>query len=237
MAIAALFLGHDFDRALRPLDAGLKKKTFATIRRVSESDTSAGLNDELLGNLPGELEVRSARVSLDERLIFAKDAERIVVLWVDKHDQAYAWKDQHLKQIRKRFSRTNLRRFEGSPALVPRMSPEDPVPVPDPDLLDQMAERGFEHYFAFLDDDHRFLVEYDTRNRKGLSFVKAGAGTGKTSIAIWRALRLAAEPELDGGRVLYLCYNRALMLTVQRVINALGSPALAQEIEVNTFHG
>ena len=237
MAIAALFLGHDFDRALRPLDAGLKKKTFATIRRVSESDTSVGLNDELLGNLPGELEVRSARVTLDERLIFAKDAERIVVLWVDKHDQAYAWKDQHLKQIRKRFSRTNLRRFEGSPALVPRMSPEDPVPVPDPDLLDQMAERGFEHYFAFLDDDQRFLVEYDTRNRKGLSFVKAGAGTGKTSIAIWRALRLAAEPELDGGRVLYLCYNRALMLTVQRVINALGSPALAQEIEVNTFHG
>lgn len=237
MAEMSLFLGHDFDRALTPLDDRLKKETTEAIQRLCADHFSPGLHDELLHRFNSGLEVRSARVTLDYRLIFARDETRIVALWVDNHDEAYDWVDRHLAGIPKRFARTNLRRAAGGPAPVPRIAPEDPVPVPDPDLLDEMAVEGFERYFAALDDDQRYLVEYDEHRRKWLVFVTAGAGTGKTSIAIWRALRQASQQEQGRGDVLYLCYNRVLMRTVRKTIDTLASPEMARQIEVQTFHG
>ena len=237
MAGLSLFLGHDFDRALRPLDDRLSEETTEAIQRLCADRFSPGLHDELLHRVGGDLEVRSARVTLDYRLIFARDETRIVALWVDNHDEAYAWADRHRSEIPLRFARTNLRRFAGGPAPLPRIATEDPVPVPNPDVLDEMAARGFEHYFAALDDDQRYLVEYDEHRRRWLTFVTAGAGTGKTSIAIWRALRQASQQEQGRNGVLYLCYNRVLMQTVRKTIDTLATPEIARQIEVQTFHG
>ena len=232
MAVFELFYGHDFPRALNRLSGRLENRTTETIQRLCEGDQSPGLNDELLHRFASGLEARSARVTQDYRLIFARTEERIVIVWVDNHDEAYEWFYRHREEIPRRFESV------GRTEPAPNVTAGDPFPV-DPDELDELAARGWEHYFAALDEDQRFLVEFDASksSRRGLSFVTAGAGTGKTSIAIHRALRQAERPDLEGGRVLYLCYNRALMLSVRRVIDTLAPPEMARRVEVNTFHG
>ena len=237
MAETSLFLGHDFDRALNPLDERLTREATEAVQRLATDRFSPGLHDELVHRFDGGLEVRSARVTRAYRLIFARNESRIVALWVDNHDEAYNWADRHRREIPRRFGRTSLRRFGGGPAPVPRIAPEDPVPVPSPDLLDEMVAHGFEQYFAALDGDQRYLVEYDEHRRKWLMFVTAGAGTGKTSIAIWRALRQASQQEQGRSGVLYLCYNRVLMQTVRKTIDILASPEVARQVEIQTFHG
>ena len=228
-----LFHGYDFPRALNRLGSRHESQTLEAIRRLGVRDRRGGLNDELLHRYASGLEVRSARVTQAYRLIFARSDERIVVLWVDNHDEAYAWADRHRGDIPRRFE------VRERPGPAPSVQSRDPFPVRDPDELDELAARGYEHYFSALDEQQRFLVEFDAAksNRRGLTFVTAGAGTGKTSIAIHRALHRAAQPDLEGGRVLYLCYNRALMLSVRRTIDLLAQPAVARQIEVNTFHG
>ena len=228
----SLFHGYDFPRALNRLSGRHENQTLDAIRRLSERDRRGGLNDELLHRYASGLEVRSARITRAYRLIFARTDERIVVLWVDNHDEAYAWMDRHRGDIPRRFE------VQDRPEPAPSVLSQAPFPVGDPDDLDELAARGYEHYFSALDEQQRFLVEFDAAksNRRGLSFVTAGAGTGKTSIAIHRALHRAAQPDLEGGRVLYLCYNRALMLSVRRTIDLLAQPAVARQIEVNTFH-
>lgn len=229
----SLFHGYDFPRALNRLSGRHENQTLEAIRRLSGRDRRGGLNDELLHRYASGLEVRSARITRAYRLIFARTDERIVVLWVDNHDEAYAWIDRHRGDIPRRFE--ILERPEPAPSVLS----QGPFPIGDPDKLDELAARGYEHYFSALDEQQRFLVEFDAAksNRRGLSFVTAGAGTGKTSIAIHRALRQATQPDLEGGRVLYLCYNRALMLSVRRMIELLAQPAVARQVEVNTFHG
>ncbi|MCY3749459.1 MAG: AAA family ATPase [Chloroflexi bacterium] len=233
MSGVALFHGHDFPRALNRLGRRYEIQTLETIRRLGVGDRRGGLNDELLHRYASGLEIRSARVTQAYRLIFARADERVVVLWVDNHDEAYAWADRHRGDIPRRFE--VLER----PEPAPNVQSQDPFPVRDPDELDELAARGYEYYFSALDEQQRFLVEFDAAksNRRGLSFVTAGAGTGKTSIAIHRALHRAAQPDLEGGRVLYLCYNRALMLSVRRTIDLLARPEVARQIEANTFHG
>ena len=230
------YAGPRFERAIRQLrDSRLKRQAFKTIKRLCQDDRSPGLNSEVLRSLGDALESRSARVTQGQgapRLIFAHDDVRIVALWVDYHDAAYDWERRNHARIPEYAKAAAPLRLEGTPPPVPRTAADAELHVPDPDLLGDLEAASYEEYFAALDDDQRAYVYSE-----GVSFLAAGAGTGKTSIAIRRALHLAAQPELGGGRVLYLCYNRALMLTVRRAINALGTPEMAREVEVNTVHG
>lgn len=230
------YAGPRFERAIRRLrDSRLKRQAFKTIKRLCQNDRSSGLNNEVLRSLGDALESRSARVTQGQgapRLIFARDDDRIVALWVDYHDAAYDWERRNHARIPEYARAAAPLRLEGTPPPVPRTAPGSELHVPDPDLLGDLEAASYEEYFAALDDDQRAYVYSE-----GVSFLTAGAGTGKTSIAIRRALHLAAQPELGGGRVLYLCYNRALMLTVRRAINVLGTPEMAREVEVNTVHG
>ena len=230
------YAGPRFERAIRRLrDSRLKRQAFKTIKRLCQNDRSSGLNNEVLRSLGDALESRSARVTQGQgapRLIFARDDDRIVALWVDYHDAAYDWERRNHARIPEYARAAAPLRLEGTPPPVPRTAPGSELHVPDPDLLGDLEAASYEEYFAALDDDQRAYVYSE-----GVSFLTAGAGTGKTSIAIRRALHLATQPELGGGRVLYLCYNRALMLTVRRAIDSLGTLEMAREVEVNTVHG
>lgn len=230
------FAGPRFERAIRQLrDSRLKQQAFRTIKRLCQDDRSPGLNSEVLRSLGDALESRSARVTQGQgapRLIFARDNARVVALWIDYHDAAYDWERRNYARIPEYAKAAVPLRLEGTPPPVPRTAAGAELHVPDPDRLGDLEAASYEEYFAALDDDQRAYVYSE-----GVSFLTAGAGTGKTSIAIRRALHLAAQPDLEGGRVLYLCYNRALMLTVRRAINALGTPEMAREVEVNTVHG
>ncbi len=233
MADFELWRGHDFSDALNRLSGRFENQTLMVARRLVAGDKRAGLNDELLHRFDCGLEVRSARVTKEYRLVFAKTENRVVLLWVGKHDEAYAWKDRHLQEIPRRSK--VLQRHEP----VPSVASQDPTPITEPDKLGALAARGYQHYFAALDEAQRFLVTFDASKTKQtkLSFVTAGAGTGKTSIAIHRALRQSLLPGFEDGRVLYLCFNRVLMRTVREAIRTLAPPERSRQIEVNTFHG
>ncbi len=231
------FVAPTFPDSYDQLPERLAAETAEAWQRLSDDPLSPGLNRERLYNL-GSARVDSVRVSRKYRLILASLEDRFVLLWVGGHDEAYDWATQHRSTIASLVERGERMRTAGvgAPAAVPRVSPEDPIPLARPDLLVEMADRGFAHYFAALDERQATLVTLDTSNWGGFALVKGGAGTGKSSIAIRRAIHLAGEPALGVGRVLYLCYNRVLMEAVRQAIDSLADPAVAQEIEVTSFH-
>ena len=237
MAERHLFVAPTFLDGYERLPERLAEETAEAWQRLADDPLSPGLNWERLYNL-GDARVDSIRVSRKYRLILASLEDRLVLLWVDNHDEAYDWATQHRSTIALLVERAEQMRTAGggTPAPVPRVSDEDPIPLASPDLLVDMANRGFAHYFTALDERQATLVTLDTSSWGGLAFVKGGAGTGKSSIAIRRAIHLAGEPTLGAGRVLYLCYNRVLMESVQQAIDSLADPAVAQEIEVTSFH-
>ncbi len=236
------YAGQGFNRALGRLgDGRLEKQTLSLIQNLCRGVITPGMNDRHLSWVDGVggLESRYARVTQGQgapRLIFTRDDSRIVVLWVDYHDDATAWERRNRARIPDHVDGAAPLSIGGTPPPVPRTTPDEEIQLPAPDLLRDLRSASFEEYFAALDEDQRSLVYYDMSNRKGLSFVTAGAGTGKTSIAIRRALHLAGRPELEGGRVLYLCYNRVLRATVESAIKELGPPETAGQIDVRTFH-
>lgn len=237
MADRYLFVAPTFRDSYQQLPERLAEETAEAWQRLSDDPLSPGLNWERLYNL-GSARVDSVRVTRKYRLILASLEDRFVLLWVDNHDEAYDWAARHRSTIASLVERAERMRTAGvgTPASVPRVSDEDPIPLASPDLLVEMAGRGFAHYFTALDERQATLVTLDTSNWGGLAFVKGGAGTGKSSIAIRRAIHLAGEPALGAGRVLYLCYNRVLMETVRQAIDSLADPAVAEEIEVTSFH-
>jgi len=233
-----LLVGPHYPNGWGRLNERLQAQAQETVATLCANPRSPGLNTEALF-AAGGVGVYSARVTRQYRLIFARlDDDRPVLLWIDNHDEAYGWARQRRSAIA-----TLVKRAEGMhlatgglPPSVPRASEHDPLPVANPDVLAEMAKRGFPHYFAALDDRQVRLVTLDIRDRAEPVFVKAGAGTGKTVVAIRRAIHLAERPEMGYGPVLYLCFNQVLMQTVRRTIEALAPPGSRNRIEVSTFH-
>lgn len=238
MTAQQLLLGPHYMDAWMRLDERLALQAQQTVETLCADPRSTSLNTESLF-AAGGVGVYSARVNLQYRLIFARlDDDRPVLLWVDNHDEAYDWAHRRRSAVASLVKRaTGMRRAsEGLPPSVPRASEHDPLPIASPDVLAEMAKRGFAHYFAALDERQARLVTLDTSDRTDPVFVKAGAGTGKTVVAIRRAIHLAERPEMGYGPVLYLCFNQVLMQTVRRTIEALAPPGSRNRIEVNTFH-
>ncbi len=237
MAERHLFVAPTFMEGFDRLTERLAAETAEAWQRLADDPLSPGLNWERLYNL-GDARVDSIRVTGKYRLILASLEDRFVLLWVDNHGEAYDWADRHRSTIASLVERAAEMRTAGTgaPAAIPRTSPKDPVPIASTDLLVEMAQQGFSEYFTALDDRQAALVTLDTSNWGGLAFVKGGAGTGKSSIAIRRAIHLATTPVLGAGPVLYLCYNRVLMETVRQAIDSIADPAAAEAIEVTSFH-
>ena len=237
MAERHLFIAPTFMDGYDRLPDRLATETAEAWQRLADDPLSPGLNWERLYNL-GDARVDSIRVTGKYRLILASLEDRFVLLWVDNHDEAYDWAQRHRSTIASLVDSASAMRTAGAgaPAPVPRTSTEDSVPIASFDILVEMAERGFSEYFTALDERQATLVTLDTSSWGGLAFIKGGAGTGKSSIAIRRAIHLASTPTPGEGGVLYLCYNRVLMETVREAIKSLADPAIAEDIEVTSFH-
>ena len=237
MAERHLFVAPTFMEGYERLTERLAVETAEAWQRLADDPLSPGLNWERLYNL-GDARVDSIRVTRKYRVILASLEDRFVLLWVDNHDEAYDWADRHRSTVASLVDRAAEMRTAGAgaPASVPRTSTGDSIPIASPDMLVKMAERGFPEYYTALDDRQSTLVTLDTSSWGGLAFIKGGAGTGKSSIAIRRAIHLAAIPALGTGPVLYLCFNRVLMETVRQAIDSLADPAVAEAIEVRSFH-
>lgn len=92
-----------------------------------------------------------------------------------------------------------------------------------------------------LEKDEEQLVTLTTQQRHvldGLSenrrlAVRGGAGTGKTMLALWRAVEFAKE----GNETLFLCFNRQLSLWLNARMDEELDPITRERLHVNTFHG
>ena len=234
----ALFLAPTFEDGYDRLPERIAAEAAEAWSRLQRDPLSPGLSWERLFNLGDDARVDSIRVTRKYRLILATMEARFVLLWVDNHDEAYQWAERHRKQIESLVDRASEMQTAGIgvPRSIPRTSEQDPIPIESPDVLVEMAHQGFTQYFAALDEQQSPLVTLDTSGWGGLAFVKGGAGTGKSSIAIRRAIHVASMPGPARGRVLYLCYNRVLAEMVRHTIDSLVDAEVAGAIEVSTLH-
>lgn len=201
--------------------------------------TSPGLNLETLA-ATGRCPILSARIDQGHRLLLTPlTGHDVGLLHFDAHDQAYQWVRKHEASVPTMLTRVERlergARLGQAPLLAAvRADEESPVGLASAEQFRQMLAEGIGRYLAHLDDEQRQLAELQTR---GLLLVKGGAGTGKTAVAIHRALNAARQPPLLGVRgVLYLCYNRALARVVEQIVRTLGYGAAPPELEVQTFH-
>jgi hypothetical protein len=237
---------------LAPFKKALEKRTRETtllaalgecIDRLFADPTSPGLNLETLRGPAGRA-ILSARIDRAFRLILTPlSAREVGLLYFDNHDEAYRWVDRHRGQIPSMLTRVEeiaphvaiSRR--NAPLPVVQMDEEAPLALTSPAHWAQIVDHGIERYLAYLDDEQQRLAEL---NASGLLLIKGGAGTGKTAVAIHRALWLARQPALEGlgaSDVLYLCFNRSLKIAVEQIVRALGSGAPTEHLEISTIHG
>ena len=85
-------IGDSFLKSLMDLPEKVMKKTRETITKFQNDPTSPGLNYEKIQNAKDE-RLRSIRVDQTYRCIVLKSekGDTYIFLWVDKHDEAYAW--------------------------------------------------------------------------------------------------------------------------------------------------
>ena len=83
-------LADSFIDALAHLDAGDTKRAAAFVAKLVEDPARASFNFEIVHDA-ADRAVRSARVTRDLRAIAHLDNERVLLLFVGRHDIAYAW--------------------------------------------------------------------------------------------------------------------------------------------------
>ena len=101
------------------------------------------------------------------------------------------------------------------------------VTIQDDDELRRMVEGDFEAWRTFLHPQQRMLAERPVYN--GPFRLAGGAGTGKTVVALHRAVHLAQKP---GARVLLCTFNRTLAAILEAQLRRLASAEVAARIEV-----
>lgn len=101
--------------------------------------------------------------------------------------------------------------------------------VEDVEELRTALDAPWEKWTVFL---HPAQREYVDRDFNGPARVIGSAGTGKTVVALHRAVRLAAEPS---ARVLLTTFNSRLADLLRRKLPLVASPAIAERITVESL--
>ncbi|PVZ64474.1 UvrD-helicase domain-containing protein [Pelagibaculum spongiae] len=96
--------------------------------------------------------------------------------------------------------------------------------------LQKMLNAPLEKWRVFLHPSQRNLVN---KSNKGPTRVLGGAGTGKTVVAMHRAVALAkAIPNASGSKVLFTTFTRNLALDIEHSLKKIASEAELAKIEV-----
>ena len=238
MAMAIpLYAAPTFERAWQHLmrDQSLSERLVDCVDRLLADPWHTGLHTE---KLQGVGELYSAKINDDYRLIFTlRPDEALVLLHADAHDKAYRWADRNhrnVARLRDRAKEWSTLRSRARVAL-PLLRADDPIAIGGADELREMLDRGMTQYFTHLDAGQRSLVELDASRRSGVLYVKGGAGTGKTAVAVHRAIHMARQLSLDASRIIYLCFNRVLADTVRDLIRDIGGHEFADRVDVTNF--
>lgn len=127
-----------------------------------------------------------------------------------------------LGRIVDRLFPPSIARLDQQPDLVVQ-STKDLVRFKEGDLL------GF---LLRLDEDQLKLTQWAL---KGPTMVRGGAGTGKSTVALYRVKALLERPGSTGSeRVLFTTYTRSLLTVTQQLLEQLLSPEQMKRVEVST---
>lgn len=104
--------------------------------------------------------------------------------------------------------------------------------ISDDDQLQEMLAKPLAHWRTFLHPSQDAVAYRPTFN--GPARVTGGAGTGKTVVAIHRAVHLAgsSDESVIGRPVLFTAYTKNLAASIERDVRDLGGADIAARIEV-----
>ena len=89
-----LSIADTYLHALALLSPGDVKRTAAFLDKLVHSADAAGMRPEIVHDA-GDHAIRSFKVTHDLRSIARVDGDRLLLLWVARHDRAYEWARDH----------------------------------------------------------------------------------------------------------------------------------------------
>jgi superfamily I DNA/RNA helicase/mRNA-degrading endonuclease RelE of RelBE toxin-antitoxin system len=153
----------------------------------------------------------SVRSSGDIRLIVHRSSESLLLCYVDHHDRAYGWAER--------------RKLETHPRTGAAL-------MGDLEELERALEYPWDKWTVFLHPAQRQWVE---RDFAGPARVCGSAGTGKTIVALHRAVFLARKH--PDSRILLTTFSETLANALRTKLRRLISnePRLAERLEVQAL--
>jgi mRNA-degrading endonuclease RelE of RelBE toxin-antitoxin system len=122
------------------------------------------------------------------------------------------------------------------PLPIEEVERQPDLVVRDTNDLIKYKEGGLVSFLLKLDDDQKKLVDWGL---KGPTMIKGGAGTGKSTIALYRAKALLDLDEGGNAKLLFTTYTRALITATQQLLDQLLSKEQLKRvrIEKSRFNG
>lgn len=118
------------------------------------------------------------------------------------------------------------------PPSIERLDQQPDLVVPSTRHLVRFKEGDLLGFLLRLDEDQLKLTQWAL---KGPTMVRGGAGTGKSTVALYRVKALLERPGASGAeRVLFTTYTRSLLGVTQQLLEQLLTPEQRRRVEVAT---
>lgn len=118
------------------------------------------------------------------------------------------------------------------PPTIERLDQQPDLVVPSTADLVRIKEGDLLGFLLKLDDDQLKLTQWAL---KGPTMVRGGAGTGKSTVALYRAKALLERRGASGTeRLLFTTYTRSLLTVTQQLLEQLLTPDQLRRVEVAT---
>lgn len=118
------------------------------------------------------------------------------------------------------------------PPTIERLDQQPDLVVSSTKDLVRFKEGDLLGFLLRLDENQLKLTQWAL---KGPTMVRGGAGTGKSTVALYRVKALLERPGASGAeRVLFTTYTRSLLTVTQQLLEQLLTPAQLRRVEVAT---
>ena len=119
------------------------------------------------------------------------------------------------------------------PPTIANLDQQPDLVVPSTQDLVRFKEGDLLGFLLRLDDDQLKLMHWAL---KGPTMVRGGAGTGKSTVALYRVKALLERPGATGAeRVLFTTYTRALTVVTRQLLEQLLTAEQMKRVEVSTY--
>ena len=131
----------DFMQAQSRLPRAVQSKTSKLILQLKADPSANGVNWESIEGAR-DRHMRSARVDINYRAIVYDRGNALVLLWVDKHDDAYRWARNRVVEINPTTASVQVSDLGLVEVAQELAAQENPVKAQAPKLFAHVAELG-----------------------------------------------------------------------------------------------